>query len=228
MTSELAEWKRLAERELTFVDNTESHVFAGYVLTLIAQVEEIQAKLQDPTAVHLNMLRGDIAKPSVDLIRHLYPEIDEQLTALTAQVERVTRERDDYRECYEDARRVARAIGVAMHGIGAAASPSLCDLVGPASRLRQRAEAAEAENTKLKWDRGAVLKLLDEVLCDVKGAGTWEAVDHYPSLAYRRAMDRLRAAMENGEMELITMSLYDYFQRTARAALTPPPAQEDR
>lgn len=31
--------------------------------------------LKDPNAVHLNMLRGTIAKPSVEQIRHLYPEL---------------------------------------------------------------------------------------------------------------------------------------------------------
>jgi hypothetical protein len=37
-------------------------------------VETLREKLQDPIAVHLNMLRGDIAKPSWANIKHLYPE----------------------------------------------------------------------------------------------------------------------------------------------------------
>lgn len=36
---------------------------------------EIQAILADPDAVHINMLRGTIAKPSVEQIRHIYPKL---------------------------------------------------------------------------------------------------------------------------------------------------------
>lgn len=42
--------------------------------------------LQDPAAVHLNMLRGGIAMPSLANIKHLYPEVRE----MAEQVERLT------------------------------------------------------------------------------------------------------------------------------------------
>jgi prophage DNA circulation protein len=34
--------------------------------------------LSDPIAVHINMMRGTIAKPSIENIHHLYPEIREE------------------------------------------------------------------------------------------------------------------------------------------------------
>jgi hypothetical protein len=40
--------------------------------------------LMDPVAVHLNLLRGGIAKPSVDNIAHLYPEVWAMKEALIA------------------------------------------------------------------------------------------------------------------------------------------------
>ena len=47
---------------------------AGAALAEILRVEfsAIQAALQDPVAVHANMLRGTIAKPSIEQIIHLY------------------------------------------------------------------------------------------------------------------------------------------------------------
>lgn len=41
----------------------------------LAKAEGEIAKLSDPLAVHINMVRGTIAKPSIENIRHLYPEI---------------------------------------------------------------------------------------------------------------------------------------------------------
>jgi len=38
-------------------------------------VEAEMVKLSDPNAVHINMLRGTIAKPSISQIMHIYPEI---------------------------------------------------------------------------------------------------------------------------------------------------------
>lgn len=40
----------------------------------IWEASEIRQALLDPNVVHLNMLRGGIAKPSWDQIRHIYPE----------------------------------------------------------------------------------------------------------------------------------------------------------
>lgn len=60
-------------------------------------------------------------------------------------------QRDDYKECYEDTKRLARSLDVAMHGeANAATGPSLCDLIGPAEDLRTRAEAAEQQRDQLQ------------------------------------------------------------------------------
>jgi hypothetical protein len=48
------------------------------------RIEEYEKVLQDPVVVHLNMLRGGIAKPSVENILHLYPEILNRIKALEA------------------------------------------------------------------------------------------------------------------------------------------------
>ncbi len=44
------------------------------------EIERHQAdieKLKDPVAVHINMLSGGIAKPSLANIKHLYPEVQQ-------------------------------------------------------------------------------------------------------------------------------------------------------
>jgi len=59
-----------------------------------------------------------------------------QLAERDAELARATAERDDYRDAYEDTKRLARMIDIAMHGEeGAAQQASLCDLVGPAEEL---------------------------------------------------------------------------------------------
>lgn len=40
----------------------------------IADLREQISKLADPNVVHLNMLRGGIARPSWEQIKHLYPK----------------------------------------------------------------------------------------------------------------------------------------------------------
>jgi len=39
-----------------------------------AEIERVRALLKDPNAVHINMLRGVIALPSADQIRHIYQQ----------------------------------------------------------------------------------------------------------------------------------------------------------
>jgi hypothetical protein len=39
------------------------------------EIEALRSALEDGDNVHLNMLRGTIAKPSVEQIVHIYPEI---------------------------------------------------------------------------------------------------------------------------------------------------------
>ena len=55
-------------------------------------------------------------------------------------------ERDDYKAAYEDTKRLAREIDVALHGEdGAAKQASLCDLVHPAAEMRARLAALTAQ-----------------------------------------------------------------------------------
>ena len=56
-----------------------------------AEIKDITDKLLDPNAVHINMLRGRIAKPTLNQIEHLYPEIRE----LRAEIDRLKRPMDD-------------------------------------------------------------------------------------------------------------------------------------
>lgn len=61
-------------------------------------------------------------------------------------IQRLVSERDDYKEAYDDTKRLARLIDVALCGEdGAAKQASLCDLVSVAKITRDRAEAAERE-----------------------------------------------------------------------------------
>jgi len=51
------------------------------------------------------------------------------------------------------------------------------------------------------------LKLIDELLCDLKRSGeTWADVEQRTSIT-RAAMHRLRTAYASGEMPVITLSL---------------------
>lgn len=57
----------------------------------------------------------------------------------------------DYEEVLADKRRLTRDLDLAMHGEdGAAKQASLCDLIEPARRLRDRATATEAANARLR------------------------------------------------------------------------------
>ena len=47
----------------------------------IASLRAELAKLSDPNAVQLNLLNGRIAKPSIDQIKHIYPDIAEALAS---------------------------------------------------------------------------------------------------------------------------------------------------
>lgn len=87
-----------------------------------------------------------------------------RLATLTADLDAMRAARDEARDLithYEaaqaDKRWLAREIDVAMHGeAGAALQPSLCDLVGPARKLRARADAAEADRAVLRERVAAV------------------------------------------------------------------------
>jgi hypothetical protein len=49
----------------------------------------IAEKLQNPAAVHLNMLTGAIAKPSLANIKHLYPEVQQAFDLVESSATRV-------------------------------------------------------------------------------------------------------------------------------------------
>jgi rubrerythrin len=58
-------------------------------------------------------------------------------------IERLTTLVQDLQEALDDKHRLARELDAAMHGErGAAAQASLCDLIEPAKRLREKLEAA--------------------------------------------------------------------------------------
>lgn len=46
------------------------------------EIERCRALLRDPNAIHANMLRGTIAKPTREQILHLYPEIRDEISRL--------------------------------------------------------------------------------------------------------------------------------------------------
>lgn len=60
------------------LNDLEKQLIGMSVSWTYAQVKEDQAiatlALTDPNVVHLNMLRGGIAKPSWEQIKHIYPE----------------------------------------------------------------------------------------------------------------------------------------------------------
>ena len=54
-------------------------------------MDEEFTKLQDPIAVHANMLAGKIAKPSVEQILHLYPELAKRIENLEKDLAKPTK-----------------------------------------------------------------------------------------------------------------------------------------
>lgn len=70
------------------------YVRADILAARDARIAEFERILADPNAVHINMLRGTIARPSIEQVRHLYPE---EFAALEA-------ERDKLREALKAAK----------------------------------------------------------------------------------------------------------------------------
>lgn len=79
-----------------------------------------------------------------------HEELRDQLKAAESRLAVLQGERDDYKEAYEDSKRLAREIGVALDGEGAAIQPSLCDLVMPVQRMREALARLTAEHEGLK------------------------------------------------------------------------------
>lgn len=92
LEAELAEWHGAAEAAVS-----DAHLAARTAEARATAAEADLALLKDPIAVHANMLRGGIAKPSVNNILHLYPgELVKAETLATAEAERdAMRERWD-------------------------------------------------------------------------------------------------------------------------------------
>lgn len=59
------------------------------------------------------------------------------------------------------------------------------------------------------------LKLIDELLCDLKQAAhcSWPDMEVYTSVT-REAMHRLRTAYESDEMKVLTLGLAKHFAKT--------------
>ena len=56
----------------------DTSVLADYIYDLEKTLKQLDEMLQDHNAVHVNLLRGTIARPSVSQIRHIYQnELDE-------------------------------------------------------------------------------------------------------------------------------------------------------
>lgn len=53
-------------------------------LGAMMELEDMKRDILDPNIVHVNMLRGGIAKPSIEQIKHLYPELTEDIDRLLA------------------------------------------------------------------------------------------------------------------------------------------------
>ena len=95
-------------------------------------------------------------------------------------------ERNDYKEAYEDTKRVARLIDVALCGEeNAAAQASLCDLIPIAKKLRAENDALRARS---EWGLNALTSIYKEAkfpdensLQDIKSEAH-EALDHYNKL----------------------------------------------
>jgi hypothetical protein len=68
-------WKPVEHMFINKVQEPKPHSPAG-------SSPELEAILKDPVAVHLNMLRGGIAMPSLENIKHLYPEVRDAFAAV--------------------------------------------------------------------------------------------------------------------------------------------------
>ena len=61
----------------------------------LAELERQIAALKDPAAVHVNMLRGGIAKPTWEQIKHIYPAEVAELEKREADLAEKLRHRDN-------------------------------------------------------------------------------------------------------------------------------------
>lgn len=77
-----------------------------------------------------------------DLLARTIDAREEELTAAKARIAELETERDDYKDAYEDTKRLAREIDVAMHGDAAAQQASLCDLIPLARQLKAERDEA--------------------------------------------------------------------------------------
>ena len=53
-------------------------------------IQELEASLLDPGCVHVNMLRGGIAKPSWNNILHIYPDKRDEISKMSQALEKIS------------------------------------------------------------------------------------------------------------------------------------------
>lgn len=82
----LAEWREERYDGAMLKEQREEWKAADVIEAQQAEIERLQS---DPNAVHLNLLRGGLAKPSVDQIRHVYPELRDEFEAQQAEIDRL-------------------------------------------------------------------------------------------------------------------------------------------
>lgn len=92
----------------------ETHA-AAMLRALAAERDRLMAemaRLRDPDAVHVNMLRGSIAKPSLTQIMHIYPEITAERDRLARALREIRHETGRARgeQSHRDAARAAFTI----------------------------------------------------------------------------------------------------------------------
>lgn len=98
---------------------TEAGAWADGYNAAVAEIGAELAKLKDPAAVHLNMLRGEIAKPSWESIKHVYAA---EAEAERAHVERLTAALKPFADVADDfdadGREMADEVGIYANTAG--------------------------------------------------------------------------------------------------------------
>lgn len=144
--------------------------------------------LANPVAVHVNMLRGIIAKPSWQAIEHLYPEasaLAAERDAATARAEGAERERDAFKRNMEAAADLAARYGSERDAA-----------IAERDALRDEWEEIAAGITTEQPEVGALWPMVSEINGNLAAARNLfrnEVVAHNRTKAER---DRLRAALE--------------------------------
>lgn len=109
------------------------------------------------TAIERLMLHVEHDMSPPDLV-----DLHAEMEALRERAEAAEALVRDYEEAAADKRRLTRVLDVALNGVaGAAQQASLCDLIGCAMTLRERAEAREKRMTELAHALAALVLNID-------------------------------------------------------------------